>query len=152
MLAAGMDDYITKPIRMEELTQALARAEPLGGTGPHVLDPAVLQALVASFGDRGGESVAELIDTFLGNRPDHMASLRDAFERGDSDEARRVAHTLKSNAATFGASTLAELSRDVEAQGRAGSLEGASQLLDRLEGEFRRVEAALREARKRLAP
>ncbi len=150
---AGMDDYIAKPIRIKELTGALDRTSPRApGRGePPPLDPEVIARLAASFGDGGGEFVGALIDTFLDHAPGQLASLRNALERADSDELRRAAHTLKSNAATFGATSLAEVSRELEDKARAGELDGGAGLLARLERELSRVEPALRAARQVLA-
>jgi CheY-like chemotaxis protein len=150
---AGMDDYIAKPIRIEELTGALDRVQPRdprpGGTAP--VDPKVIARLAASFGDQGAESVGGLIDTFLEHAPDHLATLRAAIERDDASEVRRAAHTLKSNAATFGANTLEEMCRTLEAKAKAGGLDGGADLLAAVEREMARVESALRTARRELA-
>ena len=75
---------------------------------------------------------------FLGSAPDRVAALRAAVERGESDEVRREAHTLKSNAATFGAIPLAGLCGDLEAAAKAGALDGAPDLLSRIEAELKR--------------
>ncbi|HET6771127.1 MAG TPA: PAS domain S-box protein [Actinomycetota bacterium] len=147
-LQAGMDDYITKPIRIEKLAAALAKATPRAGAAETALDPAVIERMVASFGDDGG--VAELIDTFLDHVPEQLATLRTAVEVGDADEARRGAHTLKSNAATFGASSLAELCRELEAAAKANTLGDAADVVTRIQTELQRVTRELRQARERL--
>jgi PAS domain S-box-containing protein len=148
-LQAGMDDYIPKPIRMEELTGALGRAVPrgVGGDGTPALDPKAISRLVSSFGDRGAETVSGLIDTFTGHAPEEIAELRGAVERDDVEGTRRAAHTLKSNAATFGATVLAGLCRDLEALAGRGTLEGAPELAGRIERELRRATAALERVR-----
>jgi PAS domain S-box-containing protein len=145
-LQAGMDDYITKPIRMDDLTAALDKG--VQRTPVPVLDPAVMERLVASFGD--GESVGGLIDTFLQHAPEQAQALREAVERGDAEEVRRAAHTLKSNAATFGATDLETLSRDLESQAKAGSLKGGSAMVARVEEELRRATLALEQVRRQL--
>jgi PAS domain S-box-containing protein len=146
-LAAGMDDYLSKPIRVDELSGALARCRPV--RAEEALDHAALEALVSSLG--GGEeardAVRELVDTFLEDADTQMATLRGAVERGDADTARRAAHTLKSNGATFGAGPFAELCRKLEELGRAGDLDGAPELLARAEEEWARVREALAAAR-----
>jgi CheY-like chemotaxis protein len=147
-LQAGMDDYITKPIRMEALTAAVEKSAQRAPAPPPVLDPSVVARLTASFGDR--ESVAGLISTFLQHAPGQLRELREGANRGDADVVRRTAHTLKSNAATFGASTLADVSRDLESRARAGTLETARPLVDRIEEELRRVQAALGDVREDL--
>jgi PAS domain S-box-containing protein len=142
-LAAGMDDYLAKPIRLEELSRALARCRPVRGVEP--LDKAALGTLVSSLGgdEEAQEAVRELVDTFLEDAPTQMASLHGAVERGDADAARRAAHTLKSNGATFGAQPFAELCRELENLGREGRLDAAPELLGRADEEWERVREAL---------
>jgi HPt (histidine-containing phosphotransfer) domain-containing protein len=142
-LAAGMDDYLAKPIRLEELSRALARCRPVREVEP--LDKAALGTLVSSLGgdEEAQEAVRELVDTFLEDAPTQMASLHGAVERGDADAARRAAHTLKSNGATFGAQPFAELCRELENLGREGRLDAAPELLGRADEEWERVREAL---------
>jgi CheY-like chemotaxis protein/anti-sigma regulatory factor (Ser/Thr protein kinase) len=137
-LQAGMDDYITKPIHIDELTGALRRgsrravpSRPAPG-----VDTKVIDRLVRSLGEEGQRSVAALIDTFLGTASEQMVTLRAAMFRGDAQEVRRGAHTLKSNAATFGAVALATLCRDLEATAKAGLSDGAADQLARIEAEL----------------
>src|SRR6187397_471421 len=71
-IQAGMDDYIAKPIRLEELSAALAGVERLAdGAHPEpAVDAAVVRKLASSLGERGRSSVDGLIGTFLGHVPD----------------------------------------------------------------------------------
>lgn len=143
---AGMDDYVAKPIRPDELVAALARARPLTGLvetsagESAVLDRAALDRLRDTVGE---EFVGELVATFLGDAPGQLATLRGALERGDVEQARRAAHTLKSNAATFGAESLSELCRRLEEKAKSGVLAGGVELVGQAEVEYGRVEAAL---------
>jgi PAS domain S-box-containing protein len=150
-LAAGMDDYLAKPIHVDELARALARWRPARAA---TLDRAVLGRLVSSLGggDEGRQIVAGLVDTFLDAGADRMATVRDSVERGDADEMRRAAHNLKSNAATFGAETFAELCRELEALGRDGELDAAPKLVERAEAEWARVSEDLSAACRAGAP
>jgi PAS domain S-box-containing protein len=150
-LAAGMDDYLTKPIRADELASALARVAPRPRPPEQAEEPApedaldgsVLERLQASLGDSGPEAVGDLIDTFLAEAPGLISTFHRALARRDAVEMHRAAHTLKSNAATFGAIRLAALSRELEALGKAAALEDAGDLLGRTEAEFDRVRSAL---------
>jgi HPt (histidine-containing phosphotransfer) domain-containing protein len=107
-----------------------------------VLDGNVLDRLRDAVGE---EFVRELVATFLGDAPAQLATLRGAVERGDADEARRAAHTLKSNGATFGAEGFSELCRQLEEKAKAGVLAGGDELIGQAEAEYVRVEAALAE-------
>jgi CheY-like chemotaxis protein len=147
--AAGMDDYVAKPIRSDVLAEALRRVRPAPGVdGGGRLDGAALESLRGLGGD---EFLAEVIDTFLADVPTLLATLRRALEEGDAAEARRAAHTLKSNGATLGASGFAELCRRLEQQAKDGRLDGGPALVARIEEEHRSLERALGALRSRAA-
>jgi PAS domain S-box-containing protein len=164
-LAAGMDDFIAKPIRVDELVAALRGSQPLAGraspdaapapgegaTEPvpaaAVLDPAALERLR----EMSGGDVAfleEVFEVFLADAPGMLAEMRQALAQGDAPTLRRAAHSLKSNAADFGAKRLSELCRELEMMGKAGTLDGAAEKLASIEAEWVQVKAAL-EARQR---
>ncbi|MFL5794846.1 MAG: response regulator, partial [Actinomycetota bacterium] len=167
-LAAGMDDYLSKPIRVEELAAALRRCRPhvapqppapAGGSGEGaqvppgrepqgqpaiagVLHPPALERLLETIGD-DRSLLTTLISTFLSDAPRLVEAARRGLEHGQTDEVRRAAHTLKSNGATFGATSLSELSRQLEALARSGILEGADELVARIAAEYEQVRIAL---------
>jgi len=87
-----------------------------------VIDRAVFAELQAS---AGADFVRELIDTFLEEAPPMLAELGEAFAEGRAEPFRRAAHSLKSNASTFGAATLAAAARDLELQGLAAATPAA---------------------------
>jgi HPt (histidine-containing phosphotransfer) domain-containing protein len=93
----------------------------------------------------GGEFpyLVELIDSFLEDAPQLLADLERFVEAGDAAGASRVAHSLKSNGADLGATAFADLCKDLEAQGRTGSLEGAAEMVARIVAEYEHVAAAL---------
>jgi HPt (histidine-containing phosphotransfer) domain-containing protein len=76
---------------------------------------------------------------------DLLVAMRGALAAGDTGVVRRAAHSLKSNAASFGATTLSALARDLETLARSGRLEGAASRVERLQDECERVARALRE-------
>jgi PAS domain S-box-containing protein len=169
-LAAGMDDYVSKPIRVEALVGALNKVRPLqeqvspnggaqmgrlgnpdGGTEPtggnhQVLDRAALETLQEVV---GGETalLRELIDSFLEETPPLVATLRQALEQGDAAELHRAAHTLKSSSNDFGATTLAELCQELETMGKAGTLDGAAELVTQVEKEYEQARVELEAVR-----
>ena len=78
------------------------------------IDPAVFAELQAT---AGADFVHELVDTFLEEAPPMLVELGEALAAGRAEPFRRAAHSLKSNASTFGATTLAAMARDLELQG-----------------------------------
>ena len=127
-LAAGMDDYVAKPIRLEALDEALQRAAghrvdvaegapaaaAAGVPASGLIDVAQLRGLEA---EAGREFVAELVSTFLDEAPHMLAALRESQASGDVETFRRSAHSLKSNALTFGADPLGAAARELEQGG-----------------------------------
>jgi CheY-like chemotaxis protein len=151
--AAGMDDYVAKPIRPDVLAEALKRVRPTGAdaappaANAHgLLDGAALESLRELGGD---DFLVEVIDTFLADVPTLLATLRHALEVGDAAGVRRAAHTLKSNGATLGATEFAEVCRALELQAKDGRLTEAPALVARIEearGSLERALEALRPA------
>jgi signal transduction histidine kinase/CheY-like chemotaxis protein/HPt (histidine-containing phosphotransfer) domain-containing protein len=146
-LAAGMDDYVAKPIRSDELANALKRAKPLRKRAePRVakedvgFDAAALESLKELGGD---DFLAEVIDTFLADAPTLVTALRRSLDEEDADELRRAAHTLKSNGSTLGAADFSELCRELEQRAKTGQLADASELVDRIEEMYQPLEEAL---------
>ena len=94
------------------------------------LDAAALDELRELGGD---DFIAEVIDTFLTDAPTLVTALRRSLDDGDLDELRRAAHTLKSNGATLGARGFSELCRELEQAAKSGQMEGAAELVERIE-------------------
>jgi GAF domain-containing protein/CheY-like chemotaxis protein len=149
-LAAGMNDYVAKPIRPRELVAAIVRsprredgdATRSARQAPAV-DAAVLARLAESMG--GDEAfIAELVEQFVSDSPALLEAARNGLERGDLEEVRRAAHTLKSNAATVGANELSDRSRRLEMAAKAGEIGDGTASIDAVAEELERVHAALR--------
>jgi HPt (histidine-containing phosphotransfer) domain-containing protein len=84
--------------------------------------------------DDGRRVRRELVDTFLVEAPRMLADLRAAHAAGDAPRFRRAAHSLKSNANTFGAQRFAAMAKDLELGGVASA--GQCSALDALTAEF----------------
>jgi HPt (histidine-containing phosphotransfer) domain-containing protein len=93
------------------------------------IDRAVFSQLVESV---GGDFVRELVATFADESAVMQAELRSAYARRDADGFRRAAHSVKSNAQTFGARTLADAARGLE----LGGLPSDSTGIDAVEAEL----------------
>ena len=96
----------------------------------------------------GADFVHELVDTFLTEAPGMLSELRRALDANEADRFRRVAHSLKSNSNTFGASTLAAMAKQLEIGGFAAARAEGGAPLSALTTEYGRVAQALTELRR----
>jgi CheY-like chemotaxis protein len=164
-LAAGMDDYISKPVQVEEIVRALSKCQPrrllLPGVEPsaveavapiksssragpeEVLDPKALGKLRATLGKQADRMLPGLIQGFYQDTERLLAQARLAQAQGQAEELRRAAHSLKSSSATFGAMALSAAARELEHLARDGVLDGTAGCIARAEAEFIRAKAAL---------
>lgn len=112
------------------------------------LDQAALDALVDLLGG-DLEALADVIEAFLDEAPARIAEAVQGCEAGDATLAGRAAHTLKSNALTFGATRLAEQARLLEESARRGDLQTAGELASALDQEWSRTRPLLCDLRDR---
>ncbi|HXM36196.1 MAG TPA: response regulator, partial [Pyrinomonadaceae bacterium] len=161
-LAAGMDDYLSKPVKSEVLRSKLERwTRPLGkelsGAGLNegnvsaectrvsVIDFSQLAALKLIRRPGRPHLFRDLIDLFLNEATLDLKALHTALMRDDTVELQRVAHRLKGSSANIGAPQMAALSKELECKHFARD---AGDLLAQLENEFELVREALRAERK----
>ncbi|MEW6028900.1 MAG: Hpt domain-containing protein [Chloroflexota bacterium] len=90
------------------------------------VDRSVLRALKESVGE---DYIGVMLETFFEETSQLMTDLQKSLSANDAEAFRRAAHSMKSNAATFGATRLSELAKELEAIARAGTL---SEVGDRL--------------------
>ena len=119
-LAAGMDDYLPKPIERARLAEILAKWVPLRSAPPSPTEQAPAPP---------GASRHELTALFLEDAPARVAELEAAVRHGDRDALRRAAHQLKGTAATVGATDVARSAADLERAAAGSALESVSDLL-----------------------
>jgi HPt (histidine-containing phosphotransfer) domain-containing protein len=91
----------------------------------------------------GEEFINELIDTFLEDAPKMIVEMKTALEDGNADSFRRAAHSMKSNAATFGANDLYAFAKDLEMLGRENKLSEAGSRFGSLEEAYASVRMEL---------
>ena len=120
-LRAGMDDYLSKPLRSEDLDAVIERWIRVAATdGTAAAGPLIDEARVRSFNVDYRNMAEELWTVFYAATPPLIGELRDAVERGDADECRRLAHKLKGSSETVGATRMATLSNTLEQGGPDG--------------------------------
>jgi CheY-like chemotaxis protein/HPt (histidine-containing phosphotransfer) domain-containing protein len=150
-LAAGMDDYVSKPVQQSELLRVLDWAS---GVGPAVEAPGPVQtpppaapvldraAAVARLG--GDEELfAEVATVFCGDAPKWLAEIRRALDADDAPTVRRAAHGLKGAAGYVGGTGATAAAAVLERLGERGNLTGAPPAFDALAHEIARLTAAL---------
>ncbi|MBA2720623.1 MAG: response regulator [Chloroflexi bacterium] len=168
-LDAGMDGYLTKPVRPDDLAAEVSRWLPVAKTGDERLAKRAPEAVAATPVDppitlhvdggdlvdrtqidelrsMGGADVAffaELIGTFLAEGERDVRQIRESVDLNDHDAVMRDAHRLKGSALNLGCRELAASADLLEARGRTGNVEGASALAEGLVVAFDRTSAAL---------
>lgn len=91
--------------------------------------PVIDQATFEELKQMSGEDfINELIDAFLEDAPDMLANMKSALEAKDVESFRRNAHSLKSNANTFGAPELGELAKELEFMAKENNLDIGNRL------------------------
>jgi len=150
-LKAGMDDYISKPIRVEELVRVLNQSQPQektrepAPTSQAAIDLEVLQAFRETIGEGASECLTQLIQLFLTETPALIQGMETATIQGDAIRLEASAHTLKSSSASLGAIRLSEYCNNLERMGQSDQLTTASEVVSQLKREFERVKVALME-------
>jgi CheY-like chemotaxis protein len=140
-LAAGMDGYLAKPLRPEDVSRTIVRLASGHAMPPPAPAADAASALAAVGGDRG--LLAELVALFLGDSPRRLGDLRAAVESGDERAIHRGAHSLKAAVATFGGRRAQLLAAELEA--RSGDAAAAAELWERLAEEMGRFMECLAE-------
>ncbi len=158
-LDAGMDSFLSKPVGMEKLYQAVESAAEVAkqNDGAQLaLDPSASaparhagtdDEVAAAHLDRatGGnkELQRSLIKTFLEDAPKTISLMRRALEKKDPQKVASSAHALKGSISIFGAAAAVAIARTLELAGRSGNLIGADSQFRALESEFARLKPEL---------
>ncbi|GAB0056485.1 Sensor histidine kinase RcsC [Candidatus Magnetaquicoccaceae bacterium FCR-1] len=149
--ASGMDDYLAKPLNFIDFEATLVRwllgremgaggaarqaAKPGGGES---LDAKVLRQLREVLGE---DAVRDVARAFVEVLPERLAAIREALAGGDPEGVHLVTHPLKSPSRQLGATRFAALATELDTLARQGSLQGAADLVARLEEESVRLTA-----------
>jgi len=165
-VAAGMDDYLSKPYTQQKLqaivqrwlamflstapalSEALRQGTSASSGPPHYREPVVLDrrafdAIRALHRNGRPDFLARLIEKYVASSTEYIVSIRRAVAACDATALWQAAHALRSSSGMIGASMFAELCHDLELLGRAATLDRAPEVLSKLEASFRNVCAAL---------
>ncbi|MER5510627.1 response regulator [Streptomyces sp. NPDC002766] len=153
-LAAGMDDYVSKPVAADELEETLARwVNPADQqTDDEAPRDSIEQRLNELRGDGSpgeNELVDRLVDHFLVRAPEMTSALFHALDRHDSEEIAEVAHSLRGAAGNIGARGLADCCTELEQYAEAGDPAPLTQAAPRLQEELDRACRTLETLRSR---
>jgi two-component system sensor histidine kinase/response regulator len=150
-IASGMDDYVSKPVRPEELQKVMASvfAKPWNSKAKQVVDvpatpPVDLEQLFQALGSEPDE-LREILDLYLEHMPISLEKLRLAIEAGDAREVHLIAHNAGGTSASCGTTAMVSPLRELERMGRENQLSGAAALREQVCREFERVKVFLAE-------
>jgi len=166
-LAAGMDDFLSKPVRVAHLEGILIQwltgsaAASTRGTSVHTTDPLEDHPAVdgrqderlhppfalppvdfdifAELGGNNTERLQELADRYIRQTTDQLAKLRDAIATGVTTDVKRIAHSAAGSSAMCGMNPMVALLRELERMGQTGQLAGAPRIYAQTEKEFGRI-------------
>jgi two-component system, sensor histidine kinase and response regulator len=158
-LGAGMDDYFTKPVKVEQIQAMIEKwkAGRVGSPSGSVPNDAVVGApqsqqaasevapprpcplaLERALSNLGGDAelLEEVVQVFLQTIPELLSQLNNAVRSGDAKEIAAAAHSIKGAAANIGAEVVSETARKLELMGKAETIADAAKEIESLTGEL----------------
>ncbi len=161
-IAGGMDDYLSKPIRPEDVRKVIERwastatvpeapattaapsapSTPAAPTSTNEPAPVDMERLL-DFTNGNPDDLRELILLYLKQTGEQVEQLAAAVQSGSAPEVRRLAHSCAGASATCGMARIVPLLRELEKQGNDGALTNAAELSTRVGEEFNRIRVYL---------
>jgi CheY-like chemotaxis protein len=147
-LSAGMDGYLSKPIRIDQLKEAISGTEQVRSTGRSGEEKPFravgkLELLLDSvMGDQA--LLAEMAELWLRDSTNQEKQLREGLDSGDAMMVQRAAHALKGSVGTFQASAAQEAANELEVFAKDGDLVGARKAFEKLSTQIHLVRQDLR--------
>src|SRR5580704_8180936 len=140
-LAAGMDGYVSKPIRVADVEQAVTQAMAANqssdaGSTSTAEDSLVDEAAILSGMDGNRKLLRDLTRIFVADCPKQLVEIKAAIQMGDAERLRRAAHALKGSVGNFAAKKAFAIAGQLETMGKNGNLDAAQGICVALEGEL----------------
>ncbi|MDP2647043.1 MAG: response regulator [Desulfobacterales bacterium] len=154
-LAAGMDEYLSKPINAAELLRIMEKLTPIekAEKKPSAPSKGAETSLRAVFdlsramdlvgGDQ--DLFKEIVGLFLDNLPDHIAQIQAGITHNDAHAVEQAAHALKGSVSNFSAQAAFEAAYRLELLGKEGTLAAAKRAFSELKRAFGELEVAMKE-------
>jgi PAS domain S-box-containing protein len=144
-LTSGMDDYVSKPVRLEVLQGMLEKWEVSDLSGETAGLPPIDHAFLTEMTGGDEEFTRELLQEFLRTIPPLLSQVEQSVNAGDSEALARAAHTIKGSARSVGARAFAEIAFAVEQAGKEQRMGDASGAVQSLFAEWQRVQGYIEE-------
>jgi CheY-like chemotaxis protein/HPt (histidine-containing phosphotransfer) domain-containing protein len=154
-LAAGMDDYLSKPIRPKDIREVIERWGQSAAPAPEIkpvakiaaapvaAEPPVEMDRLNDLTDGNADSLRELVEMYFDQTTKQFAQIAAAIRANEPEQVRRVAHSCAGATATLGMMRLAAMMRDLEKQGMSGALNGSSQIFENATREYLEIQKFL---------
>jgi len=154
-LAAGMDTYLSKPIRAQDLFEVI---ENLAGVtadrledaspAPPPMEKVLDKNFILSMFEGDAELIQEIVGLFLAECPRQMSAVREAVERSDAPAVHRAAHSLKGSLSNFAAPGAFQAAQRLEVLGHEGDLSQVGEAFQLLEQQISLLQSAMVEFKK----
>ncbi|HTB17426.1 MAG TPA: MHYT domain-containing protein [Bryobacteraceae bacterium] len=156
-VAAGMDDYLSKPVRPELLDRALSQWIGAGRSAPEAVNSSAAELPQPASRAEGRFDADDLIERLMGNQalakrvaeafvssmPQELLALSTAIRNSDSEAVVIAAHSIKGAAANAAGTAVSDLAAKLESLGRAGDIDSAAEILPELHAEFQSLKPAI---------
>jgi PAS domain S-box-containing protein len=148
-LMAGMDGYLSKPIKTQELFELIAKLVKISikteenSKASHLPKEIFVKNALREGVDNDSGLLAQIVELFFEHCTDQLSQVEEAIARKDCNALMRSAHTLKGSLSNFAAEAASNLALKLETMGRNNSVEGADETLQNLKNEIEQLLPAL---------